>query len=340
MAEEKVHRVALIGCGDIAQTGHVPSLLAHKRFKIACLCDNRPERTKLLAAQAGGVETCNDYRLLLNRKDIDAVILALHPEVSVDVAIDFLRYGKPVLDEKPLATNLNDARRLIKVVEESKGVYQIGFVFGYADPIHRLGQMARQLGTPALYRVALRDEIVDRSNTEHFNRIQQILRHSAAITHEGSHVVDFVKHWNTSPYTQVQARAIKTEPDFAGPNVWLARYDMADGSVLEVEVAWFLPAFLPCEVSIEARGGSLRYDLSAGMGELRTRNKVEPFQLSPLSQPWARQLDGFAASIDAGRSLTAPIQRGWDALAATTAAEESVATGQPVAVRSFESQRV
>lgn len=336
MAEAKTYRVALVGCGDIAQTGHVPSLLAHPRFKIACLCDNRPERAKVLADKAGGVETSNDYRRLLNRDDIDAVILALHPEISVNVAIDFLRYGKPVLDEKPLATNLNDARRLVKAVEESKGVYQIGFVFGYADQVHYIGEIAQRLGTPALYRVAIRDETVDRANTEHFNRIQGILKHSAAITHEGSHVVDFAKRWNASPYTRVQARAFKTEADFSGPNVWLARYDLADGSVLEVEIAWLLPAFLPNEVTIEAKGGSMRYDLSSGAGEVRTHGKVEAFQLTPLAQPWAKQLDGFAASIDAGISLAAPIQRGWDAIAATKAAEESAETGQPAEVRALE----
>jgi predicted dehydrogenase len=286
----------------------------------------------LLAQIAGGVETCPDYRLLLNRGDIDAVVLALHPEVSVNVAIDFLRYGKPVLDEKPLATNLNDARRLMKSVEETMGVYQIGFVFGYADQVRLVGDVAKRIGTPALCRVAIRDEKLDRGNAEHFNRIQSILKTSSAITHEGSHVVDFAKAWNPSPYVNVNAKAFKTEADFAGPNVWVARFDRADGSVLDLEVAWLLPDFLPSELSIEGPGGSMRLEPFFGLGEVRIGGKTESLVTPPLRQPWAKQLDGFAASIDAGRSLTAPIQRGWDALAATKAAEESAQSGLAVTI--------
>src|SRR5437763_762150 len=100
------YRVALVGCGDIAEKGHVPSLLAHPRFELVAVCDVRPERAALLARLAGGVAALSDYRALLDRADVDAAVLALHPEVSVGVAIDLLRAGKGVLDEKPMATSL------------------------------------------------------------------------------------------------------------------------------------------------------------------------------------------------------------------------------------------
>ncbi|MBA3710304.1 MAG: Gfo/Idh/MocA family oxidoreductase, partial [Planctomycetes bacterium] len=106
------HRIALVGCGDIAETGHLPALLAHPRFELVAACDIRPERARLLAGRAGGIRVLTDYRALVEDRSIDAVVLALHPEHSVDAAIAFLGAGTAVLDEKPLACTLADGERV------------------------------------------------------------------------------------------------------------------------------------------------------------------------------------------------------------------------------------
>ena len=91
--------IGVIGCGDIAETGHVPALVAHERFELTALCDVRRPRCEVLARKTAGASIHTDHRELLDDPSIDAVVLALHPEASVNVAIDFLRHGKPVLDE-------------------------------------------------------------------------------------------------------------------------------------------------------------------------------------------------------------------------------------------------
>src|SRR5579864_8798968 len=135
MADKPLYRVALVGCGAIAESGHVPSLLVHERFRLVAVCDVRAERAKLLAQQAGGAETLTDYRQLLERRDIQAVVLALHPQVSVPAAIAFLERGLAVLDGKPLAATLEDGRCLAATVAKTRGVYQIGFVMRYCKVI-------------------------------------------------------------------------------------------------------------------------------------------------------------------------------------------------------------
>ncbi|MCX5660218.1 MAG: Gfo/Idh/MocA family oxidoreductase [Planctomycetota bacterium] len=331
-----VIRVALVGCGDIAQTGHVPALLAHPRFHLVELCDVRPARTELLSKLAGGVPTSNDFRTLLTRDDVDAVILALHPEISVDVAIAFLQAGKAVLDEKPLATNLDDGRRLVRAVAAARapapGVYQIGFVFSYCDLVRDVARWAARIGSPSLCHVGVFDERLDRANTEHFGRIQQILRHSSAVTHEGSHVVDFYRFWNSAPYVRAQASAMRTEPDFAGPNLWSTRFSTADGSTLALDIGWFLPDYPSSFMTLQGPGGFLRLDLATGAGELRIEGRVEPVQTGKLAQPWARQLDAFARSIDTGLSADCPVSRGWDALVATQACQQAARTNESVVI--------
>jgi predicted dehydrogenase len=326
-------RVALVGCGDIAEHGHAPALARHPRFRPVAVCDVRPERAALVSRSVGHVPACADYHELLDRPDIDAAVLALHPEVGVGVAVDFLQHGKPVLGEKPLARSLEDAERLVRTVDKTHGIYQIGFVLRTLGVVQRLAQLAPKIGTPAHYEVCHFDERLDRENREHFSRIQQIFRNSSAITHEGSHFVDFFRLWNPSGLTKVRARALKTVPDFQGPNLWDAQFDVADGSVLHVIVGWFFPTLARSWVRIAGPGGTAEVDLSTGQGEFRSPEGTERLSVGPFAQNWAAQLDAFADAIDRKRPPAATARDGVRALLATLACEESARTGRLVEIR-------
>lgn len=329
---KKRFRIALVGCGAIAEQGHIPALMRHARFKVVATCDVRADRAALLAKQAGGVESMSDYKQLLERKDIDAVVLALHPEVSVGVAIDFLRAGKAVLDEKPMASSLDAGRKLLLAVASTRGIYQIGFVFGYSGFVRGVAPYAAKIGAPALYHVAIYDELLDRANTEHFSRIQTALRNSSAITHEGSHVVDFVRLWNPSNYTRAAAVAMKTAPDLDGPNLWSTQFAMADGSALTLEIGWMLPALPPLDLTIVGPGGALLMSMATGQGRFSSGSGWEPVSVPPIAQGWDDQLSTFADAIDKNESTIAPVRRGWAALVATQACERAAKTGEPVAI--------
>src|SRR5687767_12626028 len=117
-----MNRVVLIGCGAVAESGHVPALLRHDAFAIAAVCDVREDRARRLAQQAGGVPHFTGWQAMLEGKEFDAAVLALPPEVSADIAIACLRRGLSVLDEKPLAATLEQGRRVARAVAETGGV--------------------------------------------------------------------------------------------------------------------------------------------------------------------------------------------------------------------------
>lgn len=323
-------KVALIGCGAIAECGHLPALQRHPRFSVAAACDMDPNRAALIARLAGGVPAYDDWRELLEREPIDAAVLALPPEASSDVAIGCLRRGIPVLDEKPLAATVGDGQRVARAVDAAEVPYQLGFVLRYGDWVREVARLARKIGTPARTRVAVFDERLNRSDTAHLARIQGFLRNSSAMTHEGSHVIDYAALWNPSPWTRACATAEKTSPDFAGPNLWHAMIDLADGSALEVEVGWLLPELPPCVVEIEGPGGRLELDPIRGVGRWRIEGKSSLLDLPPLAPEWDRQYDAFAAALDRGRAEVATIADGLRALEVTAACELSARSGKPV----------
>ncbi|MBA3484300.1 MAG: gfo/Idh/MocA family oxidoreductase, partial [Pirellulales bacterium] len=47
--------LALIGCGEVAESGHLPTILNDDRFRLAAVCDVDSARAQLFASRAGGV---------------------------------------------------------------------------------------------------------------------------------------------------------------------------------------------------------------------------------------------------------------------------------------------
>ncbi len=75
------------------------------------------------------VET--DYKKLLEKKDIDAVIIATPPSTHKDISLPFIRAGLPVFIEKPLTANLEEAEVILKEVKERGGLVFVGHIHLY-----------------------------------------------------------------------------------------------------------------------------------------------------------------------------------------------------------------
>lgn len=67
-----------------------------------------------------------DYRKLLERKDVDVVLIATPDHWHAKMLIDACRAGKDVYIEKPLTLTIDEGKQLVKVVEETKRVVQVG----------------------------------------------------------------------------------------------------------------------------------------------------------------------------------------------------------------------
>ncbi len=313
----KHYRVAVIGCGDIARTGHIPALLDHPRFNLTTLCDRQTAILDPLAQHFNIPNTTTDYRTLLTCDDIDAVILALHPQHSVAIAIDAIHAGKPVLDEKPIAVSLNAANHLRDEIEKHHAVYQLGFVLRNCDWVQGIANYAQQLGTPTLTQVSVYDEPLNPNDPSHTAKIQSILQHSSAITHEGSHVVDYVKLWQPDAMENMHADAMCTDTSLPGPNIWHATMNSADGSVLTITIGWLLAELPSSGIRVVGPKGWIDVDMFTGIGMGIIAGQTQKISLPPLSQAWDRQLDHFAHAIDTGHVTGPTVDDGISALTMT-----------------------
>ena len=98
-------RIGLIGCGNVGVSAHIPAVQANEGMTIVAAADPTPERLQTAAAAAGlGPDDLHaDWRELLARDDVEAVIVATPQRFRPEIVIAAARAGKHVLAEKPLA---------------------------------------------------------------------------------------------------------------------------------------------------------------------------------------------------------------------------------------------
>jgi predicted dehydrogenase len=129
--------VGFVGTGSQGQA-HVRSVKSYaseKNLALGAVCDLYQKRLDQARDLAGlsASDTYRDHRALLERKDIDAIIVATVDNWHADVAIEALQAGKHVYGEKPLARYLDDGFRIYDAVKRTGKVFQIGSQF-CADP--------------------------------------------------------------------------------------------------------------------------------------------------------------------------------------------------------------
>jgi predicted dehydrogenase len=120
-------RLAIIGTGYRAWA-HLAILKSLPGYKVVALADPTPENLDHAATLAPGAATYSDYhKLLAERKDIDAVVVITPSFLHAEVTIAAFDHGFPVLCEKPMATTVDDANRMVAASRKAGKLLYIGF---------------------------------------------------------------------------------------------------------------------------------------------------------------------------------------------------------------------
>jgi predicted dehydrogenase len=93
---------------------------------IVALCDVDDQRMALVAAKFPGAKTYNDWRKMLEQRDIDAVIVSTTEHTHALITLAAMKLGKHVYCEKPIGHSVHEARRVGEVYRASKVATQQG----------------------------------------------------------------------------------------------------------------------------------------------------------------------------------------------------------------------
>jgi predicted dehydrogenase len=130
-------KVAVVGLGywgpnlvrNFLATDHVDSVIA---------CDVQKKRLEKIAKRFHGIETTSSYDEVINRPDIDAVVLATPVSTHYPLGIRALEAGKHLLVEKPLTLKSSDAEKLIEKADQNGLQLMVDHTFVYTGAVRKI----------------------------------------------------------------------------------------------------------------------------------------------------------------------------------------------------------
>lgn len=140
--------VGFIGTGDHGMGWNMPPYLRHPDAQVVAVCDvdrRRLYRAKETVNERYGHEDCfatGDFREILARKDIDAVMISTPDHWHTLISMLALKAGKDVQCEKPTLT-INEGKALIQMVRKHKKVFQTSTEDRAVPEYHRMAELVR-----------------------------------------------------------------------------------------------------------------------------------------------------------------------------------------------------
>lgn len=147
-------KVAIIGCGTIATSAHLPAYEAASDIaQVKYFVDIIPERAEKLRDKYGEGIALTDYHDLLEDPEVFAVSVCTPNYVHAPIAIDCLKAGKHVLCEKPASVDSQLAASMQKAAEESGKILNIGVVNRFNTAVCKLAEIIASGALGDLYHV-------------------------------------------------------------------------------------------------------------------------------------------------------------------------------------------
>ncbi|HXW06477.1 MAG TPA: Gfo/Idh/MocA family oxidoreductase [Vicinamibacterales bacterium] len=123
-------RVGIVGCGNRGNQV-ATDWMKHKDSVFVAACDVAKDRLDQTAARLGQtqgntLDTYEDYRRILERKDVDAIFIATPDHWHSPMMIEAVSAGKDVYVEKPVSNEIEPAVKMVEAARQSNRIVQVG----------------------------------------------------------------------------------------------------------------------------------------------------------------------------------------------------------------------
>lgn len=133
---EKI-RLGVVGCGHWGPN-HIRNFSAFENSEVPVCCDVNKGRLTAVKKMFPSIETSTDFREVVERKDIDGIVISTPVRYHYQVAQAALEAGKDVLCEKPMTQTVAEGEELISLAKKNNRILMVGHVFLYNMGIRRL----------------------------------------------------------------------------------------------------------------------------------------------------------------------------------------------------------
>jgi len=124
-------RIGVMGCGVVADYGHLPAIIDTPGLELAALMDPNPDRLAHVAAKFGDPPAFTTSEEFF-KTQLDAVLICSPAGAHLENVKSAAKHGVHVLCEKPLAMNDEEAEEAIEAMEASGKMLFTGFVYRFS----------------------------------------------------------------------------------------------------------------------------------------------------------------------------------------------------------------
>jgi predicted dehydrogenase len=305
-------KVGVIGCGRIALSVH---LRVWKN--VVALAEPDPENRRHAARLAPGAVALEDWRELLDRRDVEAVLIAAPTGLHAEMAVAAFERGKHVYLEKPVATNLQDGAKVVEAWRRAGTVGMIGFNFRFNPVWQGLREVIQsgRLGNLAGVRSAFTTPPRPRPDWKQTRQTG-----GGVLLDLGSHHMDLVRWFLGREVEEVRAscRSQRLEQDTA-----VVELRLAGGLMVQSFFSQNAGDQDRFEVYGEAGKVALERYRSWRGARYLVRKLLSPHREPSYRAAWAH----FVEAAGRGQGASPSLEDGYRSLEVIAAAEESARTG-------------
>lgn len=306
----KKHKLGIIGCGMICQTGHIPTILNNDYWTVHALFDPNP--ANLAAAQkiSRAPNASTDWDAFF-RSGVEAVSICSSAPCHFQNVMDACERGVPILCEKPLATNENEAARMIAAAKAQGVPLFTAFDYRFSVAAMQIRDLIRAgaIGEPRALRLIYvwnnhGKYVLDAKGKKIPNphRVGR-MNEGGPLVDCGVHQIDLARWWLGSEVDRWSVGGAWVDNFDAPDHVWL-QMDHRNGAHTAVEISYSFGHVVKEPVShfvyhIVGTGGLIRYSREERLFELRTPEGTQPLQWSE-EKNFGWMYDAFAKALETG----------------------------------------
>jgi predicted dehydrogenase len=306
-------RLAVLGCGAVAQIHHLPAISASETAEAIVVVDADAERARSVATRFGVPGSATDYREILDR--IEAAVLCLPNSLHAPVAVDLLRRGVHVLVEKPMALSGREAGEMIAAAEAGGAVLAVGLDFRFFDSTRFVRDFLASGFLGGLRSFDLRQGVIPRWPFATDFLLRKETAGGGVLADFGVHVLDlllvWLGEWASIDYRDDARGGIESDCEMSltmksglQGMVEISRTrNLRNTCIFEGERATLEVGIWDPDPSIVLRVGGA--DLSLSGQARRKDSRALSFQ-----DVFVRQVDDFAMAIREGREPLVPGREG------------------------------
>jgi len=297
--------LALIGCGAISRDHLMAFRALEDRFRLIWAIDVDERAAKKVAGE-WGCRWATDYRRALEDPRVDAVDIATPHHLHAEMAVASAEAGKHIFLEKPMATTLKDADRIIAAADRAGVVLMVGYVFRYRPAFRKLHDLVEEgrYGRPFLAH-GLMEVYGPHFLAPWMKRKDQL--GGGALFSAGGHLLDLMI-WNFGEVKKAFSLGENRMLDMEGEDTAVAGFSFEGGVLGNIVETWAVKynryvglLEVYCEEAI------LRASLGGWPPEVRTRLVVHTDRDEVLMDcPGGWEFDGeflhFAECIEEGKT--------------------------------------